>query len=61
MQKLSFHKKTKPVQTNQIAFKGGFYSLLMTGIVLAILIVVNIFASVLPKTLTRYDISSTKL
>lgn len=61
MQKLSFHKKTKPVQTNQIAFKGGSYSLLMTGIVLAILIVVNIFASVLPKTLTRYDISSTKL
>ena len=33
----------------------------MTGIVQAILIVVNMFASVLPKTLTRYDISSTKL
>jgi len=45
----------------KIAFKGGTYSLAISGIVLAILIVVNIFASVLPSTMTRYDISSTKL
>jgi len=43
------------------AFRGGSYSLMITGVVLAILVVVNIFASVLPKTLTQYDISSTKL
>lgn len=46
---------------NQIALKGGSYSLVMTGIVLAILVVVNIFASVLPAAMTQYDISSTKL
>ena len=41
--------------------KGGIYSLTMTVLVLAILIVVNIFASVLPASVTKYDISSTKL
>ena len=46
---------------NQIALRGGSYSLAMTGIVLAILVVVNIFASVLPASMTQYDISSTKL
>lgn len=46
---------------NQIALRGGSYSLAMTGIVLAILVVVNIFASVLPDSMTQYDISSTKL
>lgn len=46
---------------NQIAMKGGSYSLALTGVVLAILVVVNIFASVLPSTLTQYDISSAKL
>ena len=45
----------------QIAFKGGSYSLVITAVVLAILIVINIFASVLPVNLTKYDISSTKL
>lgn len=57
MNQLSFIKKTE----NRIALKGGAYSLAVTGIVLAILVVVNIFASVLPATLTKYDISSTKL
>ena len=46
---------------NSIAFRGGAYSLLVTAVVLAILIVVNIFVSALPTTLTKYDISSTKL
>lgn len=61
MKKLSFPVKTKNENKNQIALKGGSYSLLMTGIVLALLIVVNIFASVLPTTMTHYDISSAKL
>jgi len=46
---------------NRIALQGGSYSLIVTAIVLAILIAVNILASALPKSLTQYDISSTKL
>ncbi len=46
---------------NQIALRAGSYSLIITVIVLAILIVVNVFASALPTTLTKLDISSTKL
>lgn len=46
---------------NHIALQGGSYSLVVTTIVLAILIAVNILASALPKTLTQFDISSTKL
>lgn len=44
-----------------LAFQGGIYSLVMTAIVLAILVVVNVLVSALPTTLTKYDISSTKL
>lgn len=52
--------KTK-TQSNQLALKGGSYSLFVTAVVLAILVVVNIFASTLPTTLTKYDISASKL
>ena len=44
-----------------LALKGGSYSLVMTAVVLAILIVANIFVSAMPTTLTKYDISSSKL
>ena len=60
MKQLSFVKKSfmeksgnKNYTNNQIAMKGGSYSLAVTGVVLAILVVVNIFASVLPTTLTQ--------
>lgn len=43
------------------AFRGGSYSMVLTAIVLAILIVVNLFASALPVNLTKLDISSSKL
>lgn len=46
---------------SRIALKGGSYSLVVTVIVLAILIAVNILVSALPKTLTQYDISAAKL
>ena len=46
---------------NQLAFKAGSYSLAVTVVVLAILIVVNIFVSALPTALTKYDISSSQL
>lgn len=46
---------------HQIAFKGGTYSLTITIIVLAILIGINVFVSVLPASMTKLDISSSKL
>ena len=54
-------RKKRSLRQNQIALKGGSYSLVLTGIVLAILITVNVLASVLPSTWTQLDISSTKL
>lgn len=61
--KPGFSARTAPDSkyTNKTAFKGGTYSIVITVIVLAILIVINIFASVLPSSLTRYDISQTRL
>ena len=46
---------------NRNAFRGGSYSLTISIVVLAILIVINIFASALPTTMTKYDISASKL
>lgn len=46
---------------NRQALKGGSYSLTISTVVLAILVVVNLFASALPVSLTKYDISSSKL
>lgn len=54
-------KTKKTSRSGQLALKGGSYSLFITVIVLAILIVVNIFASTMPATLTKIDISSSKL
>ena len=47
--------------SNRNAFRGGSYSLTISAVVLAILIVANIFASALPATMTKYDISASKL
>lgn len=46
---------------SQLAFKAGSYSLIVTAVVLALLIVANLFVSALPTSLTKYDISSSKL
>lgn len=46
---------------NQIASRGGSYSIAMTAILLAILVLVNVLVSALPSSLTQYDISSAKL
>ncbi len=54
-------KKDKNQTVNRLAFQGGTYSLLITVVVLAILVVVNIFANALPATWTQLDISSSKL
>ena len=53
--------KTSPPAHNQMALLGGSYSLVISAVVLALLIVANLFVSALPTTLTKYDISSTKL
>lgn len=49
-----------PVRS-QLALMGGSYSLIISAVVLALLIVANLFVTALPTTLTKYDISSTKL
>lgn len=46
---------------NRNAFKGGVYSLAMTAVVLAILVLVNVMVSALPSALTNYDISAAQL
>ena len=46
---------------NRLALKAGSYSLMVSALVLAILIVVNIFVSALPSSMTKYDISASKL
>ena len=46
---------------SRLAFSGGSYSLLVTFLVLAILIAVNILVSALPSTWTKLDISSSQL
>lgn len=54
-------KEQKTGPNRLLALHGGSYSLAITAIVLAILIVVNMLVSALPKTMTKFDISSTKL
>ncbi|MDO4333592.1 MAG: GldG family protein [Eubacteriales bacterium] len=61
MNKLKLPRISDRTQSSRIALRGGSYSLLITVIVLALLIVVNVFAAALPAALTKYDISSTKL
>ena len=61
MPSLPKKKKQDGAEKNHVAFQGGAYSLAITAIVLALLIVVNVFASALPTNLTKYDISSSKL
>ena len=58
MKSLKLSEKT---HSSRNAFKGGGYSLLISALVLAILLVVNIFVSALPGSVTEHDISSSKL
>jgi ABC-2 type transport system permease protein len=54
-------KMREKSKKNAIALRGGAYSLVVTAVVLAILVVCNILASTLPATMTKLDISSAKL
>ncbi len=46
---------------SSLALRGGSYSLLSTAILLAILVMVNVFLSVLPASWTKFDISAAQL
>lgn len=46
---------------SRIASRGGAYAFAVTAIVLAILIAVNVLASVFPTSATKFDITSTNL
>ena len=52
--------KNKSISSGQ-ALRGGSYSLAITAVVLAIVIVANVFVSILPTNLTKLDISASKL
>lgn len=59
MQKFTFPKSGGAETRN--ALRGGAYALVLSAVVLAILVVVNLFAAALPTSLTRYDMSASKL
>lgn len=61
MKKLKLLTASARSAGNRLAFRGGSYSLMITAIVLCLLIVLNLFVSALPTSLTKYDISATKL
>ena len=50
--------KKHPMKT---AFRGGAYSLVLTAMLVAVLILVNVMAAVLPPSLTKFDISAAQL
>lgn len=51
----------KPIISKTLALKAGSYSLVITAVVLALLVMVNMLAGVLPATLTQLDMSASKL
>ena len=61
MKRWNFKKPSAGAGKNQIALKGGSYSLVLIAIVLAISVAVNILVSALPTSWTKYDISASKL
>jgi len=61
MKKIRFLAPSGSRPSNRQALKGGSYSLTISAVVLAILVVVNLFTSALPTSFTKYDISASKL
>ena len=55
------NKSEKALKPQGNAFKGGSYSVLVSAMVLALLVVINIFVSALPSSARQFDISSSKL
>ena len=48
-------------KNRKLAFRGGAYSLALTAMLLAVLILINILFQVLPTSMTKFDISAAKL
>ena len=46
---------------SRAAFRGGSYTMAMTAVVLAVVVAVNLFAGMLPASLTKFDISASQL
>lgn len=61
MKKWKLLPSTEQTNRNRTAFQGGAYALSITAVLLAILIVLNVLVSALPSSLTKFDISATKL
>lgn len=55
------NKAGKPKKSSTLAAKGGIYAFIVSVIVLAILVIVNVLTAVLPATWTSIDISSSQL
>ena len=54
-------KKSLAASHSRQAFRSGSYSLMMIAVVLAVVLLVNLFAGLLPATLTHWDISASRL
>ncbi len=61
MKRFSFPESVRQEHGSKLALHGGSYSLLLTAVLLATLIVVNLFVQQLPSSLTEFDISASKL
>lgn len=61
MKKWKLLQKEEQPDRNRTAFRGGTYAVSITAVVLAILVVLNVLVSALPSSLTKLDISATKL
>lgn len=61
MKKWKLLQKEEQPDRNRMAFRGGTYALSITAVVMAILVVLNVLVSALPSSLTKLDISATKL
>ncbi|MCR5088227.1 MAG: GldG family protein [Oscillospiraceae bacterium] len=61
MQRFFHFQKENTVAVSPVALQGGAYSLTVTAVVLAILVMVNLLVSLLPPALTKLDISASKL
>lgn len=61
MKKWKLLQKEEQPDRNRTALRGGTYALSITAVVMAILVVLNVLVSALPSSLTKLDISATKL
>ena len=61
MKKPNFSRKEIGASFSTRSFKAGGYSVMVTAIVLAIVIMVNVLASSLPASVTKFDTTSNRL